>query len=348
MALSGEVKAGARTLKLGDGVAEADEITSGRVSHASFEFTDRSIVRMAPDTRLRIEAYRAPAVPDEAETRLRLVAGAIEANVPRRRNPGFSVVSMSGSIAVRGTQFRVRGGDESMLVEVLEGRVAVTGAGGAQVAVNAGYGTRVRLNEAPLAPVSLLRAPDVSHVATLQQRPVVRLRFETVAGAQRYRVLAATDLDLHEVVLENIQRRTDVRMIDLRDGEYFFGVRAVDEFGLEGEEARGRFRLKARPLPPAVQAPEPDAVLEPGSVAFSWAAVDEAATYHFQLATDDAFTPPLVNRGGLTTREFAVDKLEAGTYFWRIASVRASGDQGPFGDPQILTLQAPAPVPQTQ
>jgi predicted phage tail protein len=137
-------------------------------------------------------------------------------------------------------------------------------------------------------------------------------------------------------------------MIDMRDGEYFYSVRAIDALGLEGLETRGRFRLKARPLPPAVQAPEPDAVLEPGRVAFSWAAVDEAAAYHFQLAADDAFTSPLVDRGGLTTREFAVDKLEAGTYYWRIASVRASGDQGPFGDPQILTLQAPAPAPASQ
>ncbi len=348
IALGGEMKAGARALKPGDGIAEAEEVSTGRGSFATLEFTDRSVVRMMADSRLRIESHRAPSALAEPETRLRLVAGAIEANVPRRRNPGYTVVTMSGSVAVRGTRFRVRGGGESMLVEVLEGRVVVTGAGGAQVAVNAGYGTRVRINEAPLAPVNLLRAPDVSRIAALQQRPVVRLRFAPVAGGQRYRILAATDRDLHEVILENTQRRPDVRMIDLRDGEYFFGVRAVNELGMEGEEARGGFRLKARPLPPAVLAPEPGAAIEPGAATFSWAAVEESVAYHFQLAGDDDFDKLLVNRGGLLVRELAVDRLEAGTYYWRIASERAGGDRGPFGDPIPLTVRVPAPEPQTQ
>ncbi len=348
VALSGEAKAGARALKIGDGVAKGEEITSGRGSYATFEFTDQSVVRVMSDSRLRIEAHRLPAPLAEIETRLRLGAGALEATVARRRAPNFTVVSMWGSITVRGTTFRARGSDESMLVEVLEGRVAVTGNTGGPVAVNAGFGTRVTVMEAPLAPVELLRAPDISRAAALQQRPVVRLRFAPLAGAQRYRVVTATDRDLREVVVENTQRRPDVRMVDLRDGEYFYAVRAIDELGLEGPEARGRFLLKARPLPPAAQEPESDAALEPGSVAFSWAAAEEAATYHFQLATDDAFDSPLVNRGGLAAREFVVDKLEAGSYFWRLASVRASGDQGPFGDPHPFTLRAPAPAPQTQ
>jgi hypothetical protein len=348
IALTGEAKAGARGLKIGDSVAEGDEIASGRGSYAMLEFTDQSVVRVMADSRLSIEVHHLPAPQAEAQTRLRLGAGAIEAIVAKRIVPNFTVVSMAGSIAARGTSFRVRGGGDSMLVEVLEGRVEVSGNAGGPVAVNAGFGTRVAAMEAALAPVELLGAPNISRVVELQQRPVVRLRFAPIAGAQSYRVIAAADRDLREILVENTQRRPDVRMIDMRDGEYFYSVRAVDALGLEGLEARGRFRLKARPLPPAAQAPESDVVLEPGSVAFSWAAVEEAAAYYFQLATDDTFKSPRVSRGGLTAREIMVDKLEAGTYYWRIASVRASGDQGPFGDPQILTLQAPTPAPAPQ
>lgn len=347
VALSGEITAGKRALKPGASVAEGDEIASGPGSYVTLEFTDRSVVRLMSDTRLRIEAHRALSAQADFETRLRLGAGALEATVARRRAPDFRVVSIAGSIAVRGTSFRVRGGGETMLVEVLDGRLAVAGASGGVVLVDAGYGTRVTLNEGPRGPVKLLAAPDISRIAELHQRPVVRLRFAPLAGAQRYRVVAAEDRGLRDVLVDNTQRRPDVRIVDLRDGEYFYGVRAIDALGLEGVEAAGRFRLKARPLPPVAQAPEPDAALEPGSVVFRWAAAQESASYRFQLAADDTFAAPLVDRGGLTGREFAVDRLEAGSYYWRLASVRANGDPGPFGDPQPLTLRVPPP-PATQ
>jgi len=348
IALSGEAKAGGRALQVGGNVAAGEEITSERVSYLTLEFGDRSTVRIGPDSRLRIEAHRAASARGEFETLLQLDTGTLEASVARRRAPGFSIATPLGRITARGADIRVRGGEEALLVEVLEGSVVVAGAharGG--VTVDAGYGTRVKPNEAPLAPVRLLGAPDITGIVELQHRPVVRLRFAPRAGAQRYRIVAATDRELREVVVENTQRRPDVRMVDLRDGEYYFGVRAIDALGLEGADARGRFRLKARPVPPAVQAPEPDAVLQPGSVTFSWAAADEALTYRFQLATDEdfAFAAPLVDRGGLAARQLVVEKLEAGLYYWHVASVGPDGDEGPFGDPMMLTLQAPAPQP---
>ena len=225
--LSGDVTAGARALKSGDGLAEAEEIVVGRGSYATLEFTDRSIVRVMSDSRLRIETHHAPsAFSSEFETRLQLGAGAIEAKIARRRVSTFSIASMAGSIASIGASFRVRDVGDVMLVEVLDGRATVTGTSGRPVTVDAGYGTRVMPMEAPLAPVGLLRAPDVSRVSALHQHPVVRLRFAPVPGAQRYRIIAAADRDLRDVLVENTQRRPDVRMIDLRDGDYFYGVRA--------------------------------------------------------------------------------------------------------------------------
>lgn len=349
IALSGEARAGTRILQVGGGIAVGENIMSGRGGYATIEFSDYSVIHINPDTRLRIETHRASSAPGAFETRLRLGAGALEAAVARRGAPDFSIASLSGSIATRGADFRVRGGDEAMLVEVLRGSVAVAGTSGWQtVTVDAGHGTRVRAMEAPLVPVKLLGAPDASSVAQLQQRPVVRLRFAPLAGAQSYRIVAAMDRDLREVILENMQRRPEVRMVDLRDGEYFYGVRAIDALGLEGAEARGRFRLKARPLPPVAQAPELEAVLQPGNVAFRWLAAEEAVAYRFQLATEEAFAAPLVNRGALPARELTVENLEAGRYYWRVASVRADGDQGPFSDPHRLTLRAPLPERQTQ
>ena len=64
----------------------------------------------------------------------------------------------------------------------------------------------------------------------------------------------------------------------------------------------------------------------------------------FQLAEDAAFTRILQDRDGLTDAILRADITASGTYYWRLASLRPSGDQGPFGDPQRVELR-PLPEP---
>ena len=348
IALSGEVLAGGRALKIGDTVAENEEIASGLEGRATLEFADRSVLRVRTDSHVRVEAHRGSGSPEQLEIRLRLVSGALEATVAKHGTQSFVIATPSGNLAaVRATEFRARARPEGVLVEVLAGSVAVTGTSGGRVAVDAGYGTQVKPGQAPLAPVRLLRAPDISGIAQLQERPVVRLRFAPLAGAVRYRIVAAADRDLREVIVDSRPRRPDLRVLQLNDGEYFYAVRAIDALDLDGLEVRGRFRLKARPIPPAADMPPPDAVLVPGNVTFTWeATTGEAAAYRFQLADDEAFATLLVDRGRLAELEFTVEKLKAGRYYWRVASVRAGGDQGPYSDPQMVTLRAPEPQKQ--
>ena len=94
VSVSGEVRAGARELRVGDSV-ESEEIASARASYATFEFTDRSVLRIKPDTRFRIQAHRAATAAGDFETRLQLDAGALEAFVTMRRSQIFSVASPS-------------------------------------------------------------------------------------------------------------------------------------------------------------------------------------------------------------------------------------------------------------
>jgi hypothetical protein len=232
VAVSGQVQAGGRALKTGDAVAEGDEIASGPEGRATLEFADRTVLFVRTDSRLHIEKQ------------LRLDSGAVEVVVPQQGAPGFGIVSQSGNVTTRGAAFRARARPEGLLVEVVEGSVAVAGTAGAQVVVEAGHGTLVKRAEAPLAPVKLLDAPDISGIAALQEKAVVRLRFAPLAGAVRYRVVVAADRDLRDVIVESRPRRPDLRLLELDDGEYFYGVRAIDELGLDGREVRGAFRLK--------------------------------------------------------------------------------------------------------
>jgi hypothetical protein len=250
VALSGQVQSGARALKVGDTVAEGEELRSGVEGRATLEFADGSVLRVRTDSRLRIETHRSEGAPALFETRLRLESGAVEASVPIAGGPRFAVDSPMANLVARGTQFRARARPEAMLVEVVAGSVTVRGAAGGEVTVDSGYGTQVKPAEAPLAPVKLLDPPDISGIAELHETPVVRLRFAPVPGAVRYRIVLGTDRDLREVIVESRQRRPDIRLLELDDGEYFYAVRAIDALNLDGLEARGRLRLKMLPFPP--------------------------------------------------------------------------------------------------
>jgi hypothetical protein len=245
IAVAGDVQAGGRALKVGDTVAEGEEVVSAPGGFATLEFADRSVLRVRPQSRVRIEAHKGAPTLAEFETRLRLGAGAVEAAVAPQRSPNFRIQTPTANMAVRGTEFRVRGSESASQAEVIEGRVGVSGAKGAEVSVNAGFGTVVRQGEAPAKPVKLLGAPDLSGVPEAQQGSVARIAFPPLEGAAGYRIVAATDRELRNVVAETTVRRPLVRIVDLQAGEYFYGVRGIDALGLEGREAQGKLRLSA-------------------------------------------------------------------------------------------------------
>ena len=219
VALAGEVKSGERGLKSGDALAEGDRVRSGPTGHATLEFADKSVVQVKPGTELVLEGHKASPSLTDFETRLRLGAGAIEAVVARQRAQQFRVRTPTANMAVRGTAFRVRDVDGSTQAEVTEGRVAVAGDKGREVALDAGFGTVVRAGEAPAAPVRLLEAPDLSGVPELHERPTVRIMFARLAGAVSYRFVAAEDREMRNVVAETPLRGPAARLVDLRDGE---------------------------------------------------------------------------------------------------------------------------------
>jgi hypothetical protein len=102
--------------------------------------------------------------------------------------------------------------------------------------------------------------------------------------------------------------------------------------------------LKARPEPPASNAPRSGAKQPVGSVEFAWSPNLEAASVRLQVARDAAFTDLVLQREGLAGTSARAEIADAGSYFWRLASTRADGDRGPFGDPQRFELR-PMPEP---
>lgn len=343
----GQVSSRGSALGEGTVIRSGDEVETADDGSTTIELADGSLLTLQPKSRMRIDTLGVLRGTQQQDASLTLSAGRVESQAAAQRGPAarYRIVTPTAAVGVRGTQFRVGAGDDATRAEVTEGAVAVDGAQ-ASVKLPAGFGV-VAAPGGVSKPVELLRAPSIAESARLQERTIVRVPFAPVDGAGAYRAQVALDADFRAIVTQAIFKSNEAKFGDLADGEYHVRVRAIDAAGLEGRDADLAFRLKARPEPPFASFPQHKGKLRADTVGFVWAKAAEAQRYAFQLATDDTFATPLIVRDDLTEPKLALaDKLAPADYVWRLRSIRADGNQGPWSDIQRFQLRPPPANPE--
>jgi predicted phage tail protein len=131
-------------------------------------------------------------------------------------------------------------------------------------------------------------------------------------------------------------------------GRYALSARTIEADGFLGRVGvTTAIDLPAPPAPPALAAgatadgkPVVDA-----RPALQWPASAPDAEYRLQIATDAAFTAPLVDRvvGNVTTATHDT-ALPPGSYRWRVAAANEIDGPGPFSAPQTFRIEVPAPT----
>jgi hypothetical protein len=371
-AFTGPVTAAGQAAAVGQLVGEGQLLQTGPEGHVSLRLVDGTVLRLRSAAQLRIDESRRVPATDAARSAVQLGRGRveIEAQPPRAGQPGFRIGTPQGVLGVRGTEFRVDSDGERTRAEVLSGVVGVVGgigvggagrAGGQGVVsaaaageqrVRAGHGTVIDAQGRVAAPVTLLPAPDLGGLPALHERPLVRLQLAPLQGAQGYRVQVARDERYDEVLADVVSTTSELRIAGLPDGRHPMRARAIGVDGLEGRDSHAWLHLKARPEPPLPRTPASRAVVSGARVDFAWTASSEAQRYRLQVARaaaapgdTPAFPLPLHDIRDLQAQAHSLDGLPPGAYLWRLASVRADGDQGPFGDAQAFELQPPPPRP---
>ncbi|QID16417.1 hypothetical protein G3580_01505 [Nitrogeniibacter mangrovi] len=348
--VSGQARADGASLATGDKVPEGARLETGADGFLSIALPDGSHLTLQPQSRVRVEGLHGFVGIDDAQrASFEVDEGRVETEVAPQKGPAarYRIHTPTAIIGVRGTSFRVAADAAVTRAEMREGTVQVAGpqGGGRPVALREGFGLVARAGKPLPKPVALLPAPDLTDLPTLHERPLVSLELAPLAGAIAYRGQVATDAGFSRIVAEARSAVPVLKIDGLADGDYFLRVRGVDSRGLEGRDAQMAFRLKARPEPPFVNAPRPDGKVRAGEVAFAWARAEGAARYRFELSRQADLSEPLVSRADLAEPDLRV-ALEEGTYYWRLASTRADGDRGPWGDPVRVTVRPPmAPVP---
>ena len=306
------------------------------------ELPDGSRLTLQPRSDVEFEALHGFVGFEKSQrATIRVERGRIETEVLPQQGPAarYRIRTPTAIIGVRGTEFRVAVDADETRTEMRDGEVQVSGDLPRQRAtLKAGFGLVARAGQPLPPPVALLPPPDLSTVAALHERPLLHFAISPVEGAVGYRGQVAMDAAFARIVADTRAETTDLKIDGLPDGDYFLRARAIDQLGLEGRDAQRRFRLKARPEPPFVSAPRPGGKANAGEVDFAWSSAEGAARYRFTLARSADFSDPLVTEDAIEATTHRV-VLDEGTYYWRLASTRASGDLGPWGDAVPLTVR---------
>ena len=346
-ALAGEVsvqtgRAPIRPAVAGESLLPPTILRTGSNGSASLVFGDGSQVLVLRDSELKLRASATRAVDQASMVTLELVRGGLENDVRPRQPQGgrFQIHTPAAIAAVRGTRFRVHvDGDDARKArtEVLTGAVQVLNTRG-EVTATAAQGSVARLHEAPLAPVPLLPAPDLTAILGRIERLPFELPFPPLEGAIAYRVQITPAPAFDVAVIDEITQLPSLRLLDLQDGHYMVRLRGIDHQGLEGVVAQCPLELHVRPEPPLLIEPAPGATTSAVRPQFRWTEGAPGSGYRLQISRRGASDPfePFIEQVVSGGQAVADEDLAPGVYRWRMASLRDQQAPGPFSDAQTF------------
>lgn len=315
----------------GQALGAGCELETVEDASALLRLADGSHVMLPPNSQLVLDTLSRYAHGVMADTRMRLVRGQTEilANPQRRGNQRLQIQTPSAQAVVRGTRFRISFEEGVTREETLEGAVGVFGVG-KDVTVTRARGTVVRAGEPPLRPVALLKGADVSALPAHFESLPLRFSLPDLSGAKSWVGQIGPDDRFDRILLSKTASGPVLAFADLPNGNYVLRLRATDDKGLQGLDALHRFSVFARPFSPGLNVPGDGATVRSARPEFAWSAVLDSAHYQLQVATDPAFADRLVDITTDQSTWLPPEDLPAGPLYWRVASISADNQQGPW------------------
>jgi hypothetical protein len=185
----------------------------------------------------------------------------------------LSVQGKHATLSIRGTHFRITQAQESTLAEIEQGRVSFAEAKikplvktPPALALGAGQGA-VADGVHDSTVINLLTRPDFSQLPAEFLPTQVRFTVPTLTGAIGFRGELALD-DKFAKILTFIQSDShDIVLTGLKEGRYHLRLRALDQYGLQGQENHTMLIVKTPPyVPPPVFIP----LIDNGKVKAHW------------------------------------------------------------------------------
>jgi len=328
-----------RKLKKGDLLTQGDSLTTGKNSLAKLLFADGSNIDIQPNSNLIIHESYKYAGKETFVTNLKLLKGRTEvsANPDQVLGNTLQIQTPSAVAAVRGTQFRVGAEDNIALQETLEGKVAFS-AIGQEVLLAKGYGSVAEKDKAPLPPIQLPCAPNVSALPKLLETNPAEFTLTPQQDVVAWVGQLALDVDFTQILNEQTTSSGKLLFADLADGQYYLKLRAQDQHGLQSLDATHSFNVKFRPPEPVLELFEPldGAEIPLAPTDLSWTPMPAANSYIIQIARDIDFADIVFERHASNSKLTINQSFGAGEYYWR-AAVLSNGKPQKFSNIRKFT-----------
>lgn len=335
-----------QTLQTGSVLQGAAVLRTGEQASVTLRLRNGTEVVLLPQSEMGLDRLLEYADGAMSDSRLKLLRGQtrILDNPQRQPNQNLRIITPGAQAVVRGTTFRVGYAEGATREGTLDGQVSLA-AGGSEVLVAQGYGSLSPDGQPPLPPVRLLAAPELNALPERFERLPLRLAWPAQTGAQRWVAQVTPANQPGHILARKTVVTPTLAVADLPDGSYALGVSALDAQGLQGYAATRGFQVSARPFPPLLQTPGNKAVVRQPRPAFSWSPVRDVPDARLQICTREDCGAPLWNVTQAAHTWTPPTDLPAGQLFWRMASIDASGHQGPWSDVGRFTYKpAPGPV----
>ncbi len=319
-------------LKIGDTIATGVKIETSPASTLTLQFADKSKLLVSENSQITMESLQRSKDTGKVETIIRMDAGVSESRVtkqPPEFKAKYRVVTPAMQLSVRGTIFRVTVDKNSghTSSSVLEGVVAVT-TDNRDMELLAGYGTIADIGKKAIKPAQLLEAPEINAVASPAQYLPLPLQWDNLSKATSYRLQLFTGINHDALIHDQIYPGNQIKLPVLADDDYLMSVRGIDAMGLEGRSSEQFFTLNAHPLPPSIKAPSSN---NSRKTKLNWEPSVEAATYLIQVSRKNDFSDIISQVRNLPGSIGNITvKLSPGDYYWRVASISNTSEQGPF------------------
>lgn len=244
--VAGEARVDGRAVALGQSLQEGQTLSTSASGFVTLELTDGSELSVPPASEFRLDRLREFQSTGLIDLIVDMKQGAMESEVaPKQTGVGrFEVRTPVSVTGVRGTRLRVHasesGGARS---EVLSGQANVDASLSGATALRARQGVAVDASGRSSGSRRLLDAPELS--TPTRGGAGWMVEFPAVAGAQGYVVLVAKDEQGNQQVSRQLAQGSPVTVNAPGPGTHYVIVRAVDNAGLEGVDARQPFEGRA-------------------------------------------------------------------------------------------------------
>jgi hypothetical protein len=318
-----QTKNGTVPLHRGDQVLPGQTIVTGMNEYVHLVFPDNKHSRIGSESAMTL-TYLLRLADHSLQAGFSLEKGKVVHAVNKKLLPAehFETRLPLALTGVRGTEFRLKVIDkETNQVEILRGKVAVK-AGGRQLLLPGGTGSKVSKGHPPTPPRPLPAPPEPMQLKDIYRLLPIVLPIPAHATARLFHLRITTDKQGTEV-LTDITAQPGKKFIiaDLDDGTYFLFLTAVDKDNFESPAGTPqKLIVRTSPAAPIVSKPKNRIKTFSPVTTLEWLNSEQAAFYHTQLATDPEFST-VIDEQDLREARMTTNELLPGDYYFRVRLV---------------------------